>query len=196
MMCGLLSNSTVWEFRLTFCFSDLGDLGRHRGVGAPPREKQKVRRNGASHGRGYHTNEESRRRSFQWCMNQAISSLFRVYHPLSVARSGNVHRGRRRSCGVMEGSNGRNSRTKQIERCAADQTKEHGIPRLFVGFLLTFVHYTWRNPLAKFAGECERGDDGKRPRHGKRQGRTSPNGLPSARMAALQKAGEQGSSPS
>ena len=184
-MCRLLSNSTVWEFWLTFCFSISADLGRHQGVGAPPSEKQKVLQNGASHGRSNHTNEESRRRSFQWCMNHAISSLFRVFDQLSVARTGNVHRGRRRSCGVGEGSNGRSSRAKQIERCAADQWKEHEIPRLFVGFLLVFVHYTWRNPLAKFAGECERGDDGERPRHGKRQGRTSPNGRPSARMAAL-----------
>ena len=150
MMCRLLSNSTVWEFWLTFCFSDLGDLGRHRGVGAPPSEKQKVRRNGASHGRSNHTNEESRRRSFQWCMNQAISSLFRVFDQLSVARTGNVHRGRRRSCGVGEGSNGGSSRTKQIERCATDQKKEREIPRLFMGFLRVFVHYTWRICLAKF----------------------------------------------
>ena len=149
-MCGLLSSSTVWEFRLTFCFSGFGDLGRHRGVGALPSEKQKVRRNGASHGRSNHTNEESRRRSFQWCMNQAISSLFRVFDRLSVARTGNVHRGRRRSCGVTEGSNGGSSRTKQIERCATDQKKEREIPRLFMGFLRVFVHYTWRICLAKF----------------------------------------------
>ena len=150
MMCGLLSNSTVWEFWLTFCFSISANLGRHQGVGAPPSEKQKVLQNGASHGRSNHTNEESRRRSFQWCMNQAISSLFRIFDRLSVARTGNVHRGRRRSCGVTEGSNGGSSRTKQIERCATDQKKEREIPRLFMGFLRVFVHYTWRYSLAKF----------------------------------------------
>ena len=138
MVCRLLSNSTVWEFWLTFCFSISADLGRHQGVGAPPSEKQKVLQNGASHGRSNHTNEESRRRSFQWCMNQAIWSLFRVFDPLSVARAGNVHRGHRRSRWVTAGSNGRSSRAKQIERCAADQWKEHEIPRLFVGFSARF----------------------------------------------------------
>ena len=149
MMCRLLSNSTVWEFWLTFCFSISADLGRYQGVGAPPSEKQKVLQNGASHGRSNHTNEESRRRSFQWCMNQAISSLFRVFDQLSVARTGNVHRGRRRSCGVTEGSNGGSSRTKEIERCATDQKKEREIPCLFMGFLRVFVRYTWRYSLAK-----------------------------------------------
>ena len=150
MVCRLRSNSSEMSFRLTFCFSDLADLGRHRGVGAPPSEKQKVRRNGTSHGRGIHTNEESRQRSFQWCMNQPISSLFRVFDPLSVARTGNVHSGRRRSCGVTEGSNGRKFAHKADRKVRRGSMERARNSRRFMGFLLTFVHYAWRNRLAKF----------------------------------------------
>ena len=147
----LRSNSSEMSFWLTFCFSDLADLGRHWGVGAPPSEKQKVRQNGASHGRSKHTNEESRRRSFQWCMNHAnfcpcfVTLTHFLSHGRIMSTADAVDRAGSRKAATAE-----SSRTKQIERCAADQWKEHEIPRRFMGFLLTFVHYAWRNRLAKF----------------------------------------------
>ena len=72
------------------------------------------------------------------------------FDPLSVARTVMSTADAVDRAGSRKAATAESSRTKQIERCAADQSKEHEIPRRFMGFLLTFVHYAWRNRLAKF----------------------------------------------
>ena len=109
-------------------------------------------------------------------------------------RSGNVHSGRDRSSGDTGDSNNGSPGIGQIERRVADLWKEQEIPRLLTVFLLTFVFCAQRNSPEKSYDD----DDGDTPpddsRARKERSTTPRNGRPRARMAALQRALELGSS--
>ena len=162
------SNSTLREFPSTFCFGTQptrGDTQRSTARKVENRKCDEIeRRNQTSS-----TPIDRAENSLSIDVSHSRKDPWFLSAPQFLSRrSGNVHRGRDRSCERGKDSNNRSPRIGQIEPQAADLWKERKIPRLLTVFALTFVFPVWRNSRKKSRDDDDSGTPPGRPRSAER----------------------------